>query len=314
MINELFDSFLPIYLTSSLEVEISSVNTFPTGAGCASSASGGACLVTALKGLLIDYYQRNSISLELPNKLIELELSALARKLSGSASRSVYEGFVEWSTNGISESRFSTQHWPEFRILLLIVSDKTKDYSSTDGMKISKETSEFLAYRVKSQVEPRIIQMKGAIEKKDLSTVCELTMRDSNSFHAVCRDSFPPLLYMNETSDFIVKCANVINNLYSESPEIVCGYTFDAGPNAFVVSTEKYIEFVSQFIEMVLLENELKETGVVESIKKLAENHERKVDLCLVAKLASEKTTKNYRIEKSICFMPGSGAELVKVD
>ena len=43
-----------------------------------------------------------------------------------------------------------------------------------------------------------------AINKRDFSTFAELTMRDSNSFHAVCLDTFPPCVYMNQASPSII--------------------------------------------------------------------------------------------------------------
>ena len=56
--------------------------------------------------------------------------------------------------------------------------------------------------------------MKKAIEEKDFKTFAELTIKDSNNFHAICRDTFPTINYMNDTSNFIVKCINFINSFY----------------------------------------------------------------------------------------------------
>jgi diphosphomevalonate decarboxylase len=75
-------------------------------------------------------------------------LSALARQGSGSACRSIYGGFVEWEKynekhKSIAKQLYDETYW-DLSILLLIVSDKRKDTGSTDGMKMSKETSELL--------------------------------------------------------------------------------------------------------------------------------------------------------------------------
>ena len=69
---------------SSYAVHISSVNTFPTGAGLASSAAGLACLVAAVSALF-------ACQEEYPG-----QLTAIARQGSGSASRSLFGGFVRW--------------------------------------------------------------------------------------------------------------------------------------------------------------------------------------------------------------------------
>lgn len=80
------------------------------------------------------------------------EISALARQGSGSACRSVFGGFVEWIAESETNKEIKSHgvqlqnenYWKDFNISLLIVSDKKKDYASTDGMKLSRETSEFL--------------------------------------------------------------------------------------------------------------------------------------------------------------------------
>jgi diphosphomevalonate decarboxylase len=65
-------------------IHISSVNTFPTGAGLASSAAGLACLVASLSKLLCCEEEYAG------------QFTAIARQGSGSASRSLYGGFVRW--------------------------------------------------------------------------------------------------------------------------------------------------------------------------------------------------------------------------
>ena len=75
-------------------------------------------------------------------------LSHLARLGSGSACRSIHGGIVEWhkfdqeSGLSIAKQIVDENYW-DLNVLLLIVSDKRKDIGSTDGMKISKETSSF---------------------------------------------------------------------------------------------------------------------------------------------------------------------------
>ena len=125
-------------------LRIISRNTFPTAAGCASSASSMAVLVKVISCLF------NFES----NQAEEKDLSALARLGSGSACRSIYGGFSEWIVGklpceNIFRSSFAVSiadesHWSQLKISLLVVSHKKKDKGSTDGMKLSKETSEFL--------------------------------------------------------------------------------------------------------------------------------------------------------------------------
>lgn len=115
---------------------MTSRNTFPTAAGCASSASSMSCLVKVLAKLF-------NIDLD------DTMLSHLARQASGSACRSIFGGIVEWEKydeySGLSVAKqLANENYWDIRILLLIVSDKRKDIGSTEGMKSSKETSSFL--------------------------------------------------------------------------------------------------------------------------------------------------------------------------
>jgi diphosphomevalonate decarboxylase len=75
-------------------------------------------------------------------------LSHLARLGSGSACRSMHGGIVEWHRKdeetglSIAKQIVDENYW-DLTVLLFIVSDRRKDIGSTDGMKISKETSLF---------------------------------------------------------------------------------------------------------------------------------------------------------------------------
>jgi diphosphomevalonate decarboxylase len=156
-------------------LRIVSENNFPTAAGLASSASGYACLVLAL-GKLFG---------------ITEDLSSVARQGSGSACRSVYGGFVKWDMGKADDGSDSrayqvakADHWPELHALILVVSDEKKKVSSTGGMEISVKTSTLLAHRAKAVVPERMDKMEKAILDKDFETFAQLTMADSNSFHA----------------------------------------------------------------------------------------------------------------------------------
>jgi diphosphomevalonate decarboxylase len=153
-------------------VHISSVNTFPTGAGLASSAAGFACLVAALASLY-------AVREEYPG-----QVSSIARQGSGSASRSLYGGFVRWEKGIRADGKDSMavqvadeNHWPELRAVILVVSDKEKDISSTSGMETSKNTSPFLTFRAENIVDDRLRRIEEAYLKKDFETFGAITMQ-----------------------------------------------------------------------------------------------------------------------------------------
>lgn len=221
---------------SRAKVRIISHNNFPTAAGLASSAAGYACLAYALG------HTYGITDTEL--------LSRVARKGSGSACRSLFGGFVHWSSGrdhatSMASQVANHQHWPEMRVVICVANDGVKDVSSSYGMARSVESSELLKYRSESIVPKRISAIKEAILKRDFERFADITMQDSNQFHAICLDTYPPIFYLNETSKQIIKICSTINEFYGSNR---VAYTFDAGPNACIYLLE---ECVSEFIEAV---------------------------------------------------------------
>lgn len=217
-------------------VRISTMNTFPTGAGLASSAAGLACLVTTLGKLF-------AVTEKYPG-----QLTAIARQGSGSASRSMFGGFVKWqkgeradATDSIAVQIADEKHWPDMRAIVLVVSDKEKDTSSTSGMETSKRTSALLAYRADSVVQSRLEAIEKAYLERDFETFGRITMQDSNQFHAICLDTYPPIFYMNDTSKMIIKLCTLINEHFKC---VKAAYTFDAGPNAVIYCLEKDVAVI----------------------------------------------------------------------
>ncbi|KAJ1984097.1 diphosphomevalonate decarboxylase [Dimargaris cristalligena] len=217
---------------STWGIHIASENNFPTAAGLASSASGYACLVFTLAQVL-----------ELP--LTPSELSRYARLGSGSACRSIMGGFVGWEMGQRADGADSLAyqvapetHWPDLEALILVVSDAKKGTSSTSGMQTTVNTSDLTQHRFANVVPERMRQMEAAIQAKDFPTFAELTMRDSNQFHATCLDTYPPIFYMNDTSRAVVNVITAINRL---DAGIQAAYTFDAGPNAVIYAPKAHM-------------------------------------------------------------------------
>ena len=54
------------------------------------------------------------------------------------------------------------------------------------------------------------------MENKKWSDFCDITMADSNQLHAVCLDTFPPCVYMNDTSHHIASLVNSYNQMKTQ--------------------------------------------------------------------------------------------------
>ncbi|MFT7806906.1 diphosphomevalonate decarboxylase [Arapaima gigas] len=205
-------------LSLSHKVHICSENNFPTAAGLASSAAGYACLVYTLSRLLG----------------VEGELSAIARQGSGTSCQLRTGNYLHHS--GLSVFLFSC---------LRQVSAERKPVGSTAGMQTSVETSSLLKHRAQAVVSTRMDEMILAIRQRDFSTFGELTMRDSNQFHAICLDTYPPIFYLNDVSRRIISLVHRYNHHYRETR---VAYTFDAGPNAVIYTLQQH---VSEFVQVV---------------------------------------------------------------
>ncbi|PGH16467.1 diphosphomevalonate decarboxylase [Helicocarpus griseus UAMH5409] len=220
---------------SACPLRIVSENNFPTAAGLASSAAGFAALVRAIANLY-----------ELPQSASDL--SRIARQGSGSACRSMMGGYVAWRTgvledgsDSLAEEVAPASHWPEMRALILVVSDVKKDVPSTTGMQATVATSALFPTRAETVVPARMTAIETAIINRDFPAFAEITMRDSNNFHATNLDTWPPTFYLNDVSRAAIRLVHDINRAAGET---ICAYTFDAGPNAVIYYLEKESERV----------------------------------------------------------------------
>lgn len=139
-------------------------------------------------------------------------------------------------------------HWPDLELLILVVNDARKKTSSTSGMTRSVETSPFLRHRAAVVVPQRIDAMKRAIDTKNFADFAELSMQDSNQFHSVCLDTYPPCVYLNDTSHAIINAVHQYNAAWKQTK---AGYTFDAGPNACILILKENVPHFVDYLQKV---------------------------------------------------------------
>ena len=121
-----------------------------------------------------------------------------------------------------------------------------KENPSTSGMKSSVETSTLLQHRTAVVVPERMALIEAAIAGKDFGSLAEIAMKDSNQFHAICADTFPPIRYMNDYSMAVVALVHAWNKAAGST---VCGYTFDAGPNAVLLCQKPHLTTLMSLLE-----------------------------------------------------------------
>ena len=218
--------------------KVYSENNFPTAAGIASSASGFAALACAAAGAA--GLRAGSAS-----------LSRFARMGSGSACRSVIGGFAEWKMGGRKDGSDSyavqiapASHWPKLRNVIAITDAGRKLIGSDMGMQLTVSGSALYKERVKRM--PGIIRgMKNAILARDLEAFLLLSMKESSNMHAVMLDSTPPIVYLNDISHAILRAVHSFNE---QEGGTVAGYTFDAGPNAHVYTSDRHAKRIERML------------------------------------------------------------------
>ncbi len=184
------------------------------------------------------------------------ELSLIARQGSGSACRSLLGGYVAWDLGSRADGLDSVArlvapraHWPEMRALILVVSAEKKGVSSTTGMQTTVATSTLFRTRAEVVVPARLAEMEAAILARNFEAFGKVTMRESNSFHATCLDTEPPIFYLNDVSRAAIR---VVERINARQGKVVAAYTFDAGPNAVVYYLEQERDVVLGGFKAVL--------------------------------------------------------------
>ena len=220
---------------SNHHARVSSSNNFPTGAGIASSASAFAALALAAS---------KAAGLDLNQK----DLSRLARLGSGSACRSIPDGFVEWLPGDDDATSYAVSiaprdHW-ELVDAVAVISQEHKPVGSSAGHQLA-HTSPLNAQRVHDAPE-RLKACREALLQKDFTRFADVVELDSNYMHAVMRTSNPPLVYWQPATEVLLWQVWQ----WRKQGHAVCS-TVDAGPNVHVLATAGELEWLRQaFVEL----------------------------------------------------------------
>jgi len=206
---------------------VESHNNFPMGSGIASSASAFAALsvaAAAAAGLWLD----------------EAALSRLARRGSGSASRSVPAGYCEWVT-GTDETSIATsiappEHW-DLRDVVVVTSQEHKPVGSSDGHQLAKTTT--LQEARVAGADERLQACHSALLARNLYAMGPVIEEDAVIMHAVMMSSRPPLYYWNTVTMDIIQATQ---RWRKEGLPVY--FTIDAGPNVHLICEAQYVDIV----------------------------------------------------------------------
>lgn len=194
-------------------------NNFPMASGIASSASGFAALTVAACAAI-------DLSLD------ATQLSALARRGSGSASRSLFGGFVQWDrghddTSSVARMLFGPEYW-DLRDVVAVVSSAEKSVSSEGGHRLAT-TSPLNRARVE-HIATLLPVVQDAIAHRDLDALGQASEWDALAMHAVMQTGSPSLLY------WLPATVQIMHAVRAWRDEGLSAYfTIDAGPNVHIL-------------------------------------------------------------------------------
>jgi diphosphomevalonate decarboxylase len=204
---------------------IETTNTIPTAAGFASSASGFASLALALNTLH-------------GWELTKSELSILARLGSGSASRSLWQGFVEWHSGSAPDGMdcFAEpieSDWNDLCIGLLVLEAGKKPIGSREAMQRTLETSAlYKAWPGKVATDIRVL--KEAINAKAFDILGATAESNALTMHATMMAAWPPVVY------WLPESVATMHNVWKcRKAGLPVYLTMDAGPNVKLLFQEK---------------------------------------------------------------------------
>ncbi|MFA5770014.1 MAG: diphosphomevalonate decarboxylase [Patescibacteria group bacterium] len=200
-----------------LKAKVVSNNNFPDGTGLSSSASGLAALTVAAS---------KAIGLNLSEK----ELSMLARQGSGSACRSIPNGFVEWDST-YAKSLYPPDYWKIVDVVAIISKEK-KDISSTDGQKIAS-TSPFFQAR-QNKINEKIFRFKKALKEKNFTEFGNIIEQEALELHAIMLTSTPSLIYLRPAS---LELMLLVKKWRNEGLEVY--FTLNTGQDIHLIIEEK---------------------------------------------------------------------------
>ncbi|MCI2773791.1 mevalonate diphosphate decarboxylase [Staphylococcus petrasii] len=232
---------------------IESENFVPTAAGLASSASAYAALAGACN---------EALQLGLSDK----DLSRLARRGSGSASRSIFGGFAEWEKGHDDATSYAhsidANGWEDdLAMIFVVINNKSKKVSSRSGMSLTRDTSRFYQYWL-DHVDEDLKETKDAISKKDFKRMGEVIEANGLRMHATNLGAQPPFTYLVPES---YEAMRIVHECREAG--LPCYFTMDAGPNVKVLIEKKNQQaivdkFLETFDQAQIITSDITHSGV----------------------------------------------------
>lgn len=201
-------------------------NSFPAAAGLASSASGFSAVTLAVTGAL-------------GREVDGAERSDLARRSgSGSASRSVFGGYVRWPGDGLTGHTgddstcpavqiLPASHW-NLRDVIALVESGPKEVSSLDGHRRARTSRHFEARL--THLPRRFDAVCRALEARDFEAFGREVEAEAIELHTIAMTSEPPIYYWKPATVAVLEAVRHLRRA-----GMPAWSTMDAGANVHVI-------------------------------------------------------------------------------
>ena len=198
---------------------VTSRASVPLAAGLASSAAGFAALAAAAS---------RAAGMDLDDR----ELSRLARRGSGSATRSIFGGLVRWNAGHDDASSYAEPVACEMDLAMVVVvlSKSDKPISSTRGMRATMSTSPLFPAWVEASGKDLQVALE-AVRAGDLERLGEVVEGNALGMHATMIAARPGIIYWLPQT---VAALHGIRAMRQEGLPVWA--TIDAGPNVKVLT------------------------------------------------------------------------------
>ncbi len=213
-----------------LKAKVATENNFPMSTGLSSSASGFAALtVASVKAAGLN--------------LSEKELSMLARQGSGSACRSIPDGFVEWLDGNTSKTSYGVSLYPsdwwDIVDVVAVVNEGKKDVPTAKGMKLVHSSALFPARL--AGIKTKLETAKQLLKERNFIPFGELIEAEALELHAIMMTSQPALLYWTPGTLKLMKLVQVWRN-----EGLPVYFTINTGQDVHLICESKTVEMLQK--------------------------------------------------------------------